>query len=330
MSIRSLSYFLVAAEELNFTIAAQKLHITQQTLSSHIKRLEEQYGVVLFERRPRLRITPAGERMVHYASRIIRLERMMNAEFVDFSKKNGGVLVVGCSRIRAKHVLPEIWKTYQTLCPNIEIRMIEGNSSTLDEHMLSRKIDLCITLNTADQMHYKKEVLINERLYLVISAPLFEQCFGLAAEERYHSFCQGVQCSDILGIPLILQPPTNYIRRIIDRQFASVDGIPRSIFETNDSEMIFNMAASGCGASLLPDANLFPILELNKQMMQNIYIFPYDCLEIPIVIAYPLDMTLPHYEQVFMEVCKDVFSNLYHNISDRKRSYFSQQSYLSI
>lgn len=53
MSIRSLTYFLTVAEELNITTAAQKLYITQQTLNSHIMRLEAQYGVVLFERHPK-------------------------------------------------------------------------------------------------------------------------------------------------------------------------------------------------------------------------------------------------------------------------------------
>lgn len=73
MSIRSLSYFLTAAEEMNFTTAAQKLYITQQTLSSHIKRLESEYGVALFNRRPHLSLTPEGERMVRYATRIVRM-----------------------------------------------------------------------------------------------------------------------------------------------------------------------------------------------------------------------------------------------------------------
>lgn len=52
MNLKSIEYFLAAAEEMNITRAAERLFISQQALSSHLKRLEEEYGVPLFERRP--------------------------------------------------------------------------------------------------------------------------------------------------------------------------------------------------------------------------------------------------------------------------------------
>ena len=319
MSIRSLSYFLTVAEELNITTAAQKLYITQQTLSSHIKRLEDQYGVALFERRPKLRLTPAGERMVHYATRIVRLERMMNSEFGDFSKKSGGVLLVGCSRIRAKYFFPEIWQAYQELCPNIEVRMKEGNSSRMDEYMLSRKVDLCISLNSSEQLHLKKELLMHESIYFVISIPLFEQYFGDRAVEKRREFTNGIRCQDILGIPLILQPDTNYIRRIINRHFMRLDVVPRAIFESNDSELIFNMCLTSCGAALLPETTLFLPQGLDPQMLHGVYIFPLKDIRVSSVISYPVDMELPHYERVFIDICKDVFEEGRKKIENQKR-----------
>ena len=84
-------YFLVAAEEMNFTSAAKRLYVTQQTLSSHIQRLEQEYQVTLFNRKPRLSLTPEGERMVKYATRIVRLERVMSGEFADLDQAAKGV-----------------------------------------------------------------------------------------------------------------------------------------------------------------------------------------------------------------------------------------------
>ena len=308
MSIRSLSYFLTVAEEMNITTAAQKLYITQQTLSSHIKRLEEQYGVTLFERRPKLRLTPAGERMVHYATRIVRLERMMNAEFVDFSKKSGGVLLVGCSRIRAKFFFPEIWQTYQELFPNIEVRMKEGNSSDMDEYMLSRKLDVCISLNAAEQPHLRKELLMHESIFFVVSKALFEQYFGDQAEEKRKQFVHGVSCEDILDIPLILQPDSNYIRQLINRHFMRLDVVPRAIFEVNDSELLLNMCLTNCGAALLPETTLFLPQSLDPQLLNGVYMFPLKGLQVSSTISYPLDLELPHYERVFIDICKEVFA----------------------
>lgn len=60
MPLRTLRYFLTAAEEMNFRRAAERLYITQQSLSAHIQRLERQYDVILFERKPRLMLPPRG------------------------------------------------------------------------------------------------------------------------------------------------------------------------------------------------------------------------------------------------------------------------------
>lgn len=62
MNFLNLQYFLVAAEERSFTRAARRLHISQQSLSGHISRLERHFGVPLFTRGVRLLgLTPAGE-----------------------------------------------------------------------------------------------------------------------------------------------------------------------------------------------------------------------------------------------------------------------------
>ena len=325
MSIRALSYFLTTAEELNVTVAAQKLYITQQTLSSHIKRLEDQYGVLLFERRPKLRLTPAGERMVHYASRIVRLERMMTAEFVDISKKSGGILVVGCSRIRAKYFFPEIWRAYQRICPNIEIRMVEAKSRDMDDYMLSRKVDICISLNTAKQMNIRKDPLMSESIYFVISPLLFEQYFGENSQEIRKQLQNGISCKEILGIPLLLQPPTNYIRQIINRHFSLLDVVPRAVFETNDSEMLFNMCLTGCGAALLPESTVFVPAGLGRRELNELYIFPLREVSVPSVIAYPTDLSLPYHEQVFVDICKQIFSESRIKMENQKKAYFTKQ-----
>lgn len=307
MSIRSLSYFLTAAEEMNITTAAQKLYITQQTLSSHIKRLEDQYGVILFERKPRLRLTPAGERMVHYATRIVRLERMMNAEFVDISQKNRGVLLVGCSRTRARYFFPDVWSIYRTTCPGIEIRMMETGSRDMNELLLSRKLDICIGLNTASHPGLTQEILMKENICFMIHRSLFYQYFGDASPVTPERLRRGIQCSDILGIPLILQTDTNYVRQTINRRFGMMDIIPQAVFETNDSEMIFEMCLNGGGAALLPETAIF-LHEKQDVLLKDVYVFPLSDAELETVITYPSDRTLSHYEQVFVDACKQIFS----------------------
>ena len=71
-----LYYYTVAAEELNFTRAAAKLFISQQSLSEHIRKLEKQYDAVFFTRGGRLALTSQGERMLRYARDFARAARI--------------------------------------------------------------------------------------------------------------------------------------------------------------------------------------------------------------------------------------------------------------
>ena len=112
MNIRSIEYFLITAEEMNFTRAAERLYISQQALSSHIKRLEEEYHVQLFARKPSLHLTLEGEQMVFYGKQILDSDKKMLAAFSDISTNCRGTLKVGISRLRSKVFFPDIWKYY--------------------------------------------------------------------------------------------------------------------------------------------------------------------------------------------------------------------------
>ena len=76
----SLEYFLAVAEEESISRAAERVMVSQQDMSNHIRRLEKQYGL-LFERRPRFALTPAGEAVLA-TYRQVRLLEEMSAEDV--------------------------------------------------------------------------------------------------------------------------------------------------------------------------------------------------------------------------------------------------------
>ena len=84
--------FLVVAREMSITKAANELHITQQCASDHIKRLEKEYNVVLFERRPKFRLTQAGEIMLHNLLNIQIMETSMSRSLAGIARGRWAVL----------------------------------------------------------------------------------------------------------------------------------------------------------------------------------------------------------------------------------------------
>lgn len=245
----------------------------------------------------------------------------MSSEFADISQKTSGVLLLGSSRIRAKYYFPLLWQAYQNYFPNIEIRLTEGNSLALEKIALEHKVDMCIGINIPAQARLHTDSLTRETLYFVITKPLFEQYFGDGPKAAQKKFSEGITFSDITGIPLILLPPNNRIRHMVDQEFEAVDVVPRAVFESNDNELIYNMCVNGCGAAFLSESFLFYPFDVYRKNLNNIYAFPLKTSKITTVLAYPSDLDLPHYAQVFVNVCKQVFSESQFHWEQQKQAY---------
>ena len=163
MNLNTLHYFLITAEEENVTKAAERLFISQQALSIHIKRLEEEYGVTLFERKPFFRLTDAGRDMVYYSKQLLGLEEDMRADFSNLDIHAKGLPKVGSSRLRINTFFPSIWKKYHEKHPNISIDLHDGNRQKLSDLLSSGKLDIFISLDIPENPAWKTHLLYEER-----------------------------------------------------------------------------------------------------------------------------------------------------------------------
>ncbi len=91
----NLEYFLVAAEELNFTKAAKKLFISQQSLSNHISNMEKEFDVILFNRTTPLTLTYAGQALKAKARQMLELRDETYRELSDIKDFSVGQLTLG-------------------------------------------------------------------------------------------------------------------------------------------------------------------------------------------------------------------------------------------
>lgn len=157
---------------MNFTRAAERLYISQQALSSHIKRLEEEYHVQLFARKPSLHLTLEGEQMVFYGKQILDSDKKMLAAFSDISTNCRGTLKVGISRLRSKVFFPDIWKYYYSNHENISIELISGNSAYLDELLQAGKLDLYLGINIPTASNQHRIQLAHEVIHCCFSKKL--------------------------------------------------------------------------------------------------------------------------------------------------------------
>ena len=176
MNFHSLDYFLVLAREKNFTRAAEALHITQQSLSSHIAGLEKELGCTLLVRRTPLELTYAGRTFLRYAESIGQTRQAMEREFCDISENQKGELRVGIAYTRARAIMPRLIPAFQRQYPNVEITLLEGSNDAIQKALLSGGIDLAI----AGFPHPIPGVVLEdyylEHIVLCLSDGLLAQC----------------------------------------------------------------------------------------------------------------------------------------------------------
>ena len=144
MNFSSMDYFVELARERNFTRAAAKLHITQQSLSSHIASLEQELGTQLLVRRVPLELTYAGEVFLRYAKHFQQECGDMRREFDDITANQRGVLRIGIAFTRGRAIMPDILRRFKTTCPNICVELAEDKNRALAAALTNREIDLAI------------------------------------------------------------------------------------------------------------------------------------------------------------------------------------------
>jgi len=127
MELRHLRYFVAVAEELNFTRAAARLHIGQPPLSMQIRDLEAEIGVRLFERtQRRVTLTPAGQRFLDHAYRILAGVGEAVAEAQRAARGESGELRVGfTSSLPFTDLLPDALHAYRRRYPAVRLQLRE-------------------------------------------------------------------------------------------------------------------------------------------------------------------------------------------------------------
>ncbi|WP_436115069.1 LysR family transcriptional regulator [Peribacillus frigoritolerans] len=235
MEIRHLEYFLMVSKELHFTKAAEKLGISQPTLSHQIKMLEQDVGYALFNRiGKKIELTKVGEIVQQEALNIQNSLQSISSQIRALTKVEIGELKIA--------VLPgEITDLVSTLCikfnqlyPNIKVFV--QSTDQVEKAVLENQADFGIgfEFNRDDMLMVTK--LYDEEFYLISN-----QSTG----EQKASF------SDVLDSPLILFPNIHQCRKILDKTSLEVGRQLEPIVETSSIESILKLVRNGVGRSFV-------------------------------------------------------------------------------
>lgn len=248
----NLEYFLAASEELNFTKAAKRLYISQQSLSCHISHLEKEFGVALFNRTAPLTLTYAGEILQKRARQLLRLREETCHELADIKDFTKGRLVIGMSHTRGRKILPQILPVYQERFPGIDLQLIEGNSSKLAADLLHGDVDLVIDMLPFKVEDVETVPICEEEILLVVPDAVLERVYPGRVSGLKGLMSQNVDLSLVGECPFLLIHPGNRVRTLADEMFAEAQLSPKILLETENIETALALSLSGMGITFYP------------------------------------------------------------------------------
>lgn len=172
---KKMEYVYAVYKEQSFTRAAEKLYISQPCLSAAVKKIEEEIGMPLFERRySSVRPTKIGYEYIAAAEKIMEIEQNFAEKAGDMERGEWGEVNVGGSNYVASYILPYIVKRFGRLYPKIEVSITESASVDLARKLDVEELDLVIDSFGESDMNHEFYPLLKEKILLAV--PLASEC----------------------------------------------------------------------------------------------------------------------------------------------------------
>jgi DNA-binding transcriptional LysR family regulator len=143
MTFRQMEIFLAVARARNFTRAAETLHLSQSTLSQHVRELEDELGVRLLDRLGRAAVlTEAGRLLQEHATRLALTLASARRAIDELKGLARGSLVIGASTTPGIYVLPNVVGAFRRRYPGIDVSLRIANSRVIEERIRAGEMDL--------------------------------------------------------------------------------------------------------------------------------------------------------------------------------------------
>lgn len=240
MTISQLKYFIEVCRWGNITKASQELHISQPSVSAAIKELENEFGVMLFQRvNGRLKITEEGRFFLVRAYKLVdscnRLEQLMKGSGREKKK-----ISIGLTPMIATSVFPPLYDGFMKLYPDTEFEIEERGSAAIHDKLASKELDAAIALLSAlDSASYYTRVLCSTEFCLCVS------------REHPLSRLPKADMTDLKDVPLALLSGNTYHSQVLLNRFEKRGIVPNIVLRSNQLQTIQRMVSQGEACTFL-------------------------------------------------------------------------------
>ncbi len=243
MQLHQLAYALAVADEGSFTRAADRLHLAQPSLSRQVRQLEQELGVLLFNRGPGqgpVTLTPDGAVLVPFMQRVLADVEATGAEARALSGMARGRLAVGATPSLITSALAPALVEFHASHPGIDLAVVEAGSHQLVPQVAAGEVDLAlVVLPVTDP--------------LVLTTPLFDDPLVLAiAPDHPFADRRRVRVRDLDGLDLVMFREGYDLRAVTLDACAAAGVEPHLVSEGGEMAGVLSFVAAGLGAAVVP------------------------------------------------------------------------------
>ena len=243
MDLRQLEVFAQVVDARSFSRAGAALHLTQSTVSEHVRLLEEEVGTRLFDRLGRETVpTRAGELLYGYARRLLALRTEARQALDQFLGQVSGALTVGASTIPGEYVLPPLIGRFREKYPQVSIALRISDSRGIGQAVLEGQVEAGVVGARPEHKSLEATELMSDELVVVV--PPGHPWFGR----------RQVALEDLAPEPLIVREPGSGSRQALEDALGEAgSGLAqlRVIAEMGSTGAIKQAVKSGVGLSIV-------------------------------------------------------------------------------
>lgn len=197
LNLHELNVFVEAAQAENFSLAARRLYLSQPAVSLHIRNLEKQLGVELFERRGRnIALSETGRLLLPLARTVLRDAKQLEETMWGLQGKIIGHLSIACSTTVGKYILPRLVAGFRTRYPDVAVEINVMSRRAAVERLLEGRAEIAVV--SSDTGHHDLEIVpfLTDRVVLIVPPN--------------HPWADGrvVTPENLTTVPFIMREPT--------------------------------------------------------------------------------------------------------------------------
>ena len=250
LSLREIEYVLEVAGAENFTKAAEKLYMSQPSLSQAIIRIENKLGIQIFERgKGKVKMTPDGQRFVKMGRQIMSAAQYFQSEVEGLNSQSAGTLSVGTPPLLGSYLLPSVIREYTKEYPKINLKLREENSQKLEECLIKGEVDIAIVPMAAREPQISYKTLFKSRMVVIMSKDSEYNRFAYDTGEK--NKC--IDLSDCESAKFIIGNIGQRVRYANEMIFQRAGIIPEIVMHSRNIDTIRHLAGAGVGLAMLPE-----------------------------------------------------------------------------